>query len=190
MIYQSLVAADHDHCEKLKEAIDTALENAESIYGTDILEQVGTIDLQYYEKGRNAAIALVGITKKTRERVSLIQFSMELVKRNIKQMIKEIVPHELSHVICMSNGFDDGHGAIWYDMCRTLGGTGAIRHSMRTTDGRLKRFYEALNPSGKSVWLTMKQYKMACAASYPVMDVEGNRFLLTKASLTGKMIRV
>jgi hypothetical protein len=190
MVYKCLVAPEHDICNELQEAIDSTLDKAESIYGSDILNQVGVIDLQYYEKGRNAAVALVGVTRKTREQISLIQFSMELVKKNIKQMIKEIVPHELSHIICMSNGFDYGHGAIWNDMCRTLGGTGDARHSMRTTDGRLKRFYEALNPAGKSVWLTMKQYKMACAASYPVMDVEGNRFLLTKASLTGKMIRV
>jgi predicted SprT family Zn-dependent metalloprotease len=190
MIYKSLVAPIHENCEILQEAVEATLDKAEEIYGNAFVEHCGTLDLQFYEKGRNAGIAAIRRLEYSGEIVGLLQFSMELVKRNLQQMIEEIVPHEVSHILCMANTLEYSHGPIWETMCRSLGGTGQAKHTMSTSDGRLKRLYEASNPYGGSIWLTIVQYKTACAGAYCVKDCCGHSFTLTKSSLTGKMIKL
>jgi predicted SprT family Zn-dependent metalloprotease len=189
-LYRTLVEPDHVNCDIIKDAVDNILDRAAEIFGEEVVDRCGVIDLQYYEKGRNAAITVVGTHKFTGETMSFIQFSMKNVVSNLKQMIEEIAPHEVAHAICMANGWDNGHGKVWRDMSKSLGGDGATKNSMKVSDGRISRMFEAFSPTGRCVWLNLTQYKMAASSGIIVRDNEGNSFPLTKDSLTGKIIKV
>lgn len=189
ILYKRRVVADHKNCEVMQATIDNVLDHATELYGDEIVDLVGTVDIAYYDKGMDAAQA--AYLKVNGESHSILQFSMELVKREIKKMRREIVPHEVAHLICMSNRWDDGHGETWRSVCRSLGGNGETLHSMRVTDGRRSYVHEAISDSGSLHWLTKKQYKMAASSGIIVRDnVTGVNLSLTKNNLTGKIIKL
>lgn len=189
MVYHSIVEPNHEHCNIIQDAIENVLDRATEMYGADLVNCCSYIDIQYYEKGRNAGIAAIRQQEKT-DRLALLQFSMEMVKNNLEFMVKETVPHEVSHILCMANSLDDGHGSVWRDMCKALGGSGDRQHRMIGICGRLKTIYEAVSPFGGTIWLTMKQFKIVSASEYYVRDIEEREFFLTKDNLTGNIMRL
>lgn len=189
-LYRTLVEPMHRNCGTIQKEVDNTLDRAAELYGEDVVDKCGVIDLQYYEKGRCASVTVVGNHKLTGETMSFIQFSMQLLTSNLKDMIAEIVPHEVSHAICMANGWDNGHGKVWRNMCKSLGGSGATRNTMKVSDGRISRMFEAFSPTGRCVWLNLSQYKMAASTGIVVRDQEGSSFTLTRDHLTGKVIKV
>ena len=192
-MYKSLVAPSHPNCDLIMSAIADLKDKARLIYGNAVVEKISQLDIQFYDKGRNAAFALTGIAKEGPNKgktVALIQFSMQLSRRAIVTMVNEIVPHEFAHILCMANGLDDGHGPLWKSMCIALGGTGETHHKLATLDGRMKNLYEALDDTGFSCWLTLKQVRYAAAAGIVVADEHGRHITLTKRHITGNMRKV
>ena len=190
MVYHSIVEPLHEHCDIVQDRIEEILDRAVELYGADTVNCCSSIDIQYYEKGRNAAIAAIRKTENS-DPLGLLQFSMELVRKNLEIMVTEIVPHEISHIICMGNSLDNGHGPVWKEMCRALGGSGDRCHRMIGICGRLTSAYEAITPFGGTVWLTKKQLNIVNnTTGYYVRDIEEREFYLTKDSLTGIIMRL
>lgn len=190
--YKRLVNPSHRNCNRILIAVEDALDKVVELFGEDVVDRCGRVDLEYYPKGANASVAVVMNTPLGV--VSRIQFSMQLVRTSIKEMIEEIVPHEVAHLICMANGWDSGHGKQWTDLCIALGGSGEVKNTLHVTDGRKKsaegEMYEALSPTGTSLWLNFEQYQMAASRGIIAEDSEGNQFPLTVRSLTGNIIKI
>jgi predicted SprT family Zn-dependent metalloprotease len=186
-LYRNLVEPDHENCAKIEIALQEYIIKARALFGDAAIDKVGDIEVEYYGRGRNAAMAVFGKNRLTKKPMGLIQFSFAQVMRRFVYMSKQIVPHELAHVICMANNWDMGHGQVWKAVCVALGGNGNTRHTLQTTDGRLKNSYEARCDQGLSYWLTGPQMRIAASAGLLLRTEDGKEFALTKKSLTGKI---
>jgi predicted SprT family Zn-dependent metalloprotease len=186
-IYKGLVAPSHINCVAIENAVIETAIKARNIYGDAIINNIGDVRIEFFDKGRNAANAILAIRQDTKEPVGFLQFSMHLIIKNLPTMIKQLVPHEYAHLICMSNGWDMGHGADWKEVCISLGGNGERQHNLTTIDGRRKNVYEALCDEGSSYWLTGQQMRMAASTGIEVRNASGRQFTLTKKSLTGNI---
>lgn len=187
MLKRNLVAASHANCELIQKAVKECEANARNIYGDAAVSKITTLFIDFFDKGRDAAMAAVGKDKFTGSMVGVLQFSMFSTIRNIKRMLSEIVPHEYAHILCMANGWDDGHGENWKQVCIDLGGNGETHHNFATVDGRMKNLYEARCDEGQTYWLTGKQVRMAKATGIEVRDAVGRNLTLTKCNITGKV---
>ena len=186
-LYKTLVEPSHANCKMIDAAVKEYILKAHKIFGPAAMAKVSDVLIEYFDKGKAAAMATVGTLSQTGKVVGLIQFSMRLVIRRLIMMIKQIVPHELAHVICMANGWDMGHGRIWRNVCMMLGGNGNTFHTMETIDGRYKKLYEAQCGEGYSHWLTGPQARIAASTGLVAVTGDGREITLTKKSLTGNI---
>jgi predicted SprT family Zn-dependent metalloprotease len=186
-LYRNLVAPNHVNCVTIEEAVQQYIEKGRKLFGDVAMGKVSAVLIEYFDKGKAAAMATVGTYAPTGKIVGLIQFSMRLVCKRLLTMIKQIVPHELAHVICMANGWDMGHGRIWKQVCMMLGGNGNTHHTMEAVDGRYKKLYEALCDDGYSHWLTGPQRRIAASTGLVAVTGCGREITLTKKSLTGNI---
>ena len=184
-MYRNLVVADHANCAILEGALKDCNTNARGVYGDSVVDKLSNVFVEYFDKGRDSAVAVVGPNKSTGLLIGVIQFSMYNTIRNIAQMLTDIVPHEYAHLLCFANGWDDGHGDTWKSVCMELGGNGETKHQFATVDGRMKNLYEARTDCGLQHWLTRKQMQMAKSGSLMVQDQSGIAFTLTKHNITG-----
>lgn len=189
VLYKNIVEPNHVYCEKIEEAVNYYLNKARTLYGDAAVEKVGKVIVEFYDKGRNAAMAVVGKDGITMKWVGIVQFSMRLVITKFAQMMKEIVPHEIAHLICMANRWDMGHGDNWKRVCTDLGGKADTKNNFATIDGRLKNLYEARTEES-TYWLTGTQKRMAASTGIMVKDEKGIVSTLTRNSLTGNMKRL
>ncbi len=186
VLYKNLVAPSHVNCVTLEEAVKAYIAKAHKLFGSVAMSKVHDVVIEYFAKGKAAAMAMVGEVQGGKI-VGLIQFSMQLVARRLLTMIKQIVPHELAHVICMANGWDMGHGRIWKQVCMMLGGNGNTYHTMNALDGRYKKLYEAECNNGGKYWLTGPQRRTASSVGLQALTECGREITLTKKSLTGNI---
>lgn len=186
-LYQNTVAPNHVNCAVVKDAVKEYIVKAHRVFGPAAMSKVSDVLIEFFREGSEAALATVGTHSVTGKIVGLIQFSMKLVTRRLLTIIKQTVPHELAHVICMANGWDMGHGRIWRQVCKMLGGDGAEFHIMAGTDRRYKHLYEARCAEGCSYWLTGTQKRLASTEGLEAISASGQRVVLTKKTLTGNM---
>lgn len=186
-LYKSLVEPNHANCKTVEDAVKEYMLKAHKVFGPAAMSKVSDVLIEFFDKGKAAAMATVGTYAPTGKVVGLIQFSMRLVVRRLLTMIKQIVPHELAHVICMANGWDMGHGRIWRQVCKMLGGNGETHHKMEAIDGRYKKLYEAQCLDGYSYWLTGPQKRVATSTGLLAVTGCGREITLTKHSLTGNI---
>lgn len=186
-LYKNLVEPTHDNCKAIDEALKQYITKATKLFGPTVMAKVSDVLIEFFDKGKCAAMATVGTYSVTGKIVGLIQFSMRLVAKRLLTMIKQIIPHELAHVICMANGWDMGHGRIWRQVCMMLGGNGHTHHTMEAMDGRLKNLYEAKCDEGFSYWLTGPQKRAASKTGLVALTALGKEITLTKQSLTGNI---
>lgn len=186
-LYKNLVEPNHVNCITIEQAVNDYLAKARKLFGEVAMNKISDVLIEYYDKGKCAAMATVGTVALTGKTVGLIQFSMQLVVKRLRTMVKQIVPHELAHVICMANGWDMGHGRVWRQVCKMLGGNGETFHNMAVMDGRLKKLYEARCEEGYSYWLTGPQRRVAASTGLLALTGTGKEITLTKKSLTGNI---
>lgn len=186
-LYKSLVEPNHHHCKLIQDEVDRCLLKARNIFGDNVMNRISDILIEFFDKGRNAALATFGKHVLTGKGIGLIQFSMSLTVKRVVTMIKEIIPHEIAHVICMANKWDMGHGRIWKQVCMMLGGNGDTYNTMQSYDGRLKKLYEAQCESGHVYWLTAPQKRIAASSGLKATNLHGNEIVLTKQNLTGNI---
>lgn len=186
-LYRNLVEPSHANCATIEAAVQEYLKKARKLFGDAVMDKISDVLIEFFDKGKAAAMATIGRYSETGKLVGLIQFSMRLVAKRLLTMIKQIVPHELAHVICMANNWDMGHGRIWRQVCMMLGGNGSTYHTMETLDGRYKNLYEAQCDEGYSYWLTGPQKRVAASTGLVARTGDGREITLTRKSLTGKI---
>lgn len=186
-VYKSLVIPSHQNCAVIESAVTECLAKARRIFGEAATQAVSRIACEYFARGRNVAVATWGHCPDTYKPVGVIQFSMQHVMRKLIVMVKQIIPHEVAHIICMVNGWDDGHGKVWRQVCMMLGGNGETFSTLERFDARVKYAYEALLPNGNSVWLSPQQKRELGKGDLIVQTYSGDVITLTKLSLTGNM---
>jgi len=176
------------NCKLIEDALKEYIAKATKMFGPAAMSKVSDVLIEFFSKGKCAAMATVGTHYVTGKVVGLIQFSMRLVAKRLLTMIKQIIPHELAHVICMANGWDMGHGRIWKQVCMMLGGNGNTQHTMEAIDGRYKNLYEAKCDQGFTLWLTGPQMRLARSeVGLLAHSWDGRTITLTKSSLTGNI---
>ncbi len=186
-LYRGIVAPNHANCAVIQDAVKQYIEKARRIFGDAAMAKLSDVYVEFFPKGRNVAMASFGQHRETGKSVGIIQFSLQHVVRKLVVMLKQIVPHELAHVICMVNGWDMGHGKVWRQVCMMLGGNGETFSTLGYVDGRLKYLYEAKCPSGNYYWLTAPQRRTALTEGIVVETETGEQFTLTADSITGNM---
>ena len=187
-MYTTLVEPSHENCKQIDAALKDYIAKATKLFGPTAMSKVSDVLIEFFAKGKCAAMATVGTHTLTGKIVGLIQFSMRLVAKRLLTMIKQIIPHELAHVICMANNWDMGHGRIWKQVCMMLGGNGKTEHTMEAIDGRYKNVYEAKCDQGLTLWLTGPQMRLARSeGGLQAVSWDGREITLTKSSLTGNM---
>lgn len=186
-LYKSLVSPSHQNCSVIEKAVHDCLAKARRIFGEAATKRVSEVYIEFFLRGSNIAVATYGEHPETGKLVGVVQFSMQHVMRKLIVMVKQIVPHELAHVLCMVNGWDMGHGKVWRQVCMMLGGNGETCSTLHSVDGRVKYHYEVIISDGTSRWLTPKQRRELLAADMIVALATGETITLTKDCLTGKM---
>lgn len=186
-LYKTLVEPNHPNCKLVEQALQDCIAKARKLFGPAVMGRLDHVMVEFYDKGKCAGIATIGKHKDTGLQTGLIQFSMRLTVKRSVAMIKQIVPHELAHIICMTNKWDMGHGRIWRQVCMMLGGNGQTHHTMEVIDGRLKNVYEAKCDEGHTYWLTGPQKRVAASRGLQALTESGVEIMLTKKSLTGIM---
>lgn len=186
-LYKNVVVGNHANCNIIRTEVDNCLARARRIFGPKVMDNMSDVYIDYFSRGKNIALASYGTDPTNGNTVGVLQFSLHHVMRKLLVMVKQIIPHEVAHLICMVNGWDMGHGKIWRAVCTMLGGNGETLSTLTSIDGRMKNLYEAVCNQGNSYWLTGTQKRMAASSGIMVENHLGEQFMLTKASLTGNI---
>lgn len=81
-------------------------------------------------------------------------------------LIRNTVPHELAHIICMNLQWDRGHGKRWRNICLALGGTAERCHT-ETVKYAKGRTYHYTTSTGQTIALSqIRHRKIQQGASY------------------------
>lgn len=184
-LYRVLATPDHVNCTTIENAVLEYIEKARRIFGEAAMAKLSKVYVEFYPRGKNTAVATYGTERDTGNIVGIIQFSLQHVMRKLLVMVKQIIPHELAHVICMINGWDMGHGKVWRQVCMLLGGNGNTGSGLSYVDGRLRSLHEAKCDVGNVYWLTTTQKKAAEKHGIIVANHLGENLTLTGDSLTG-----
>lgn len=184
-LYRNLAPPTHANCAIIENAVLEYIEKARRIFGDIAMSKLSKVYVEFYPRGKNTAVATYGTERDTGNIIGIIQFSLQHVMRKLLVMVKQIIPHELAHVICMINGWDMGHGKVWRQVCMLLGGNGDTGSGLAYVDGRLRSLHEAKCDVGNVYWLTMTQKKAAEKHGIIVANHLGENLTLTGNSITG-----
>jgi SprT protein len=131
---------------KCKEVFARAME----LYGTDLSKVSISFDL----RGRVGGWA----SAKGTPRRYAMRFNHDMLLREEKEMIDEVVPHEIAHIVCfMKPQLGRNHDYGWARVCRALGGTGDRTHDMPVVYGNGVT-YEYTTDRGHKVRLNDKRH--------------------------------
>lgn len=114
-------------------AVNKCLREAESIYNVDL----SNTRIEYNLAGRCA-----GQAWGKRAGWYRLRFNHEAVLNYNKDMIEDIIPHEVAHLVCFADpnlGVDHDFG--WKRVCRKLGGDDSRTHDMTLTPAKVKAKY-------------------------------------------------
>jgi hypothetical protein len=111
--------------------INECLQSVAHSYG-NILDIPRKADIIFnYEFIKKDWLAAASVDPNAKVTQSIISFNPLYVEEYFDEFIEDIIPHELSHIICFLNRLDDGHGKNWKTLCREMGGTGEEFHRIR-----------------------------------------------------------
>jgi predicted SprT family Zn-dependent metalloprotease len=184
-LYRNVVQSSHPNVARVEQAIADCLERARRTFGDKVVDKVNRYVIEYFHNGAHAALAAA--LRLPEETVGVLQLSLYYIRKRCFSVIKQIIPHELAHLICMANGWEMAHGRVWRQICKVLGGTGEEFHNFAAVDGRFRYMYEAVTACGVSVWVTPTEKRRMLTEGLGGSFTDGRTFTLTAASLTGNM---
>lgn len=90
-------------------------------------------------------------------------YNLTVFAHDPERFIKEVVPHEIAHNVCIALGWDRGHGKNWKRVCVMLGGNG-------------KRCYDGSGIEFEGTRKRKKyEYRATCGTVMLISDVRHNR---------------
>jgi hypothetical protein len=110
----------------LRDRVDYCLQEIDGIYGNILdIPNINEIllNVEYMSKNWRAFARTDPRNKHIKHSISLNPLYLE---DYLPIYVDEIIPHELSHIVCFTNELDDGHGDMWKDICIDMGGTGEL----------------------------------------------------------------
>lgn len=137
--------------QKFKEVIELA----KNLYAVDLSKVIVRFDL----KGRVAGTAGVrGSRFDTANRTYTMRINNDLLKRELNDMLTNVIPHEAAHLVCFMNPqLGANHDYGWAQVCRQLGGNGSRTHSMEVVYGT-GNTYEYTSKAGKTLRLSQQRH--------------------------------
>lgn len=107
---------------KIEQAVYDVWSNAMDIYGGDL----PAINIEYYKRGYAAGKAKVNRLYQE----YTVMFNLNAIDNYFDEMIAEVVPHELAHLVCFAKPeLGKNHDKGWKRVCKRLGGTGERCHT-------------------------------------------------------------
>ena len=103
-------------------------------------------EVEFYNKGRAAGKAV-----RTADGRLIVQFNREACEKYLDEMLNDVVPHEVAHIVCYINpALGRRHDGGWKRVCKTLGGTASGTHSMALTPAKqVSRMWLYKDTAGK-----------------------------------------
>lgn len=87
-----------------------------------------SVDIMFDIRGRSAGLAMVD--RKYGKVSYHISYNTHFIKANFEDFIKNIVPHEVAHILCfMKPTLGKGHDYGWASVCQELGGSADRCHA-------------------------------------------------------------
>lgn len=102
-----------------------------------------------------------------------LRLNLEAARLDWRQMVDETIPHEVAHLVVMSlpRQFDQQpHGHDWQQVCRALGGQGAVRHQLPLARARQPRLWHYRDSHGVGHHLTsIRHHRLQRGQRYQVL---------------------
>jgi len=119
-----------------------------------------------------------------RNHVYAINFNIEAVLNHYDDMVKNTVPHEIAHIICMMEPhLGCGHNDGWKRVCGVLGGDDSRTHDMVLTPGRNVKTFEYI-VNGTPIKVGAIRHKKI-QGGYTGYVMTSNRVNITRLMWTG-----
>lgn len=100
-----------------------------------------------------------------------IRLNVEVVENHFDYLLHVIIPHEVAHLVCFSEGWGKGHDAQWKRVCLGLGGNGLRTHDLPTTNTKAQRQFSYVTTTGRAVSLsTVRHNRIQGGARYRCKD--------------------
>lgn len=155
----------------LRVAVDHCLARAMARYGLPA-EWRARLTISCDLRGR--AAGKVEVVRQRRQLQSArLRLNLEAARLDWRQMVDETIPHEVAHLVVMSlpRQFDQQpHGRDWQQVCRELGGQGAVRHQLPLTRARQPRLWHYRDSHGVGHQLTsVRHHRLQRGQRYQVV---------------------
>jgi|SRR6185312_3104305 len=121
---------------------------AEKLYG-----EIPKVNLSLFNHARHHALASV------HDDYLLVQFSEESINKYFDDLLNDIIPHEIAHLIAIYFYKNRSHNKQWKEICLALGGDGrAVTHNVLTPK-RLHRYHKYQLDSDETIWLSTMKHR-------------------------------
>lgn len=136
--------------------------------------------VKFYTSGKSAGKAY-GYSK--------VSYNIHVFAQDMETFMRDVIPHEIAHVVCSFLGWDKGHGNNWKRVCRVLGGNGQRTYSpegIEFSGTRTRKKYEYKATCGTIVLLSdVRHGKMKRGMSYSLTNTGGK---VSYMNFTGKVV--
>lgn len=140
--------------DQFRKDIDACLDKARAMYGVKLDVEYIRLDIRgktagyaSWRRDRNGKLVHLGL-----------RFNHEAILKYNEDMTRDVIPHEVAHLVGFELQTDTGHGPTWKRYCRELGGDDSRCHDMVLTPAKQTEQYEYKLPSGRSIKLGPKYH--------------------------------
>lgn len=107
-----------DVIQAIRDRVHTIMSTVFNKYALDLSE----IEVSHSLRGRTAGKASA----------RKLWFNVEIATLNFDEFIRNVIPHEIAHTVCMRRpALGDHHDRGWKHVCVALGGNGTTTHEMK-----------------------------------------------------------
>lgn len=156
------------------------LAKASEIYGYDFSDVIHNISFDL--RGKTAGQAI------KKGNVLSIRFNSEAVEKHLDHILNDTIPHEIAHIVNFARcETGKNHNAGWKAVCKRLGGSSALYHSMKLTPARKTRKYVYRMECGKEFSLgAIRHNKIQRGVEYHWVD-KGVKKVIKKSYFVKEM---
>lgn len=128
--------------------VNEVVELARSLYGN-----LPHVNLSVFNHAKHHAVATVCGD------YLMIQFSDESINKYFNDIINDIIPHEVAHLVAIYFYKNKTHNKQWKEICLALGGNGKAVTTNILTPKRLHRYHKYELDSEEIIWLSTMKHR-------------------------------
>ncbi len=114
------------------------------------------IPVTFVAKGRAAGMAKWA--KRFGESVYNLEFNVDAINKDWDEMVNEVIPHEVAHVVDYVYRGKSNHDRFWSMLCSQLGGNPSRTHTIPVEKARKTTKVQYIASCGTEVWLTTQMH--------------------------------